>query len=80
VRGSILRGTRALANVKAKSCDDKYPTGRSCLACAVATKQQQEVNGKYHKKAEELDLKQAQHQATWAHSRKNPASTDKRAE
>jgi hypothetical protein len=28
------------------------------LACAVVTKRQQEVNGKYHKKAGELDLEQ----------------------
>jgi hypothetical protein len=39
------------ADVKAKSCDDKYPAERSGLACAVSTKRQQEVNGKYHKKA-----------------------------
>jgi hypothetical protein len=28
------------------------------VACAVVTKQQQEVNGEYHKKAWELDLEQ----------------------
>ena len=44
--------------MKTKSCDDKYPAERSGLACAVVTKRQQEVNGKYHKKAGELDLEQ----------------------
>ena len=58
VGASLLRGTRTLADVKTKSCDDKYPAERSGSACAVATKRQQEVNGKYHKKAAELDLEQ----------------------
>jgi hypothetical protein len=55
---NLLRGTMALADVKTKSCDDKYPGGRSGLACAVVTKRQKEVNGKYHKKAGELDIEQ----------------------
>ena len=58
VVASLLRGTRTLADVKTKSCDDKYPAERSGLACAVVTKRQQEVNRKYHKKAGELDLEQ----------------------
>jgi len=59
VGASLLRGTRALADVKTKSCDDKYPAERSGLACAVVTKRQQGVNGKFHKKAGELDLEQS---------------------
>ena len=55
---NLLRGTRTLADVKTKSCDDKYPAERSGLACAVVTKRQQEVSGKYHKKAGELDIEQ----------------------
>jgi hypothetical protein len=46
---------RMLADVKTKSCDDKYPAERSSLACAVVTERQQEVNEKYHKKAGELE-------------------------
>jgi hypothetical protein len=52
--------TRTLAGVKAESCDAKYPAERPGLACAVATKWQQEVNGDYHKKAGELDLEQGE--------------------
>jgi hypothetical protein len=37
-----------LVYVKTKSCVDKYPAGRSGMVCAVATKRQQEVNGKYN--------------------------------
>jgi hypothetical protein len=44
--------------MKTKSCDDKYPAERSGSACAVVTKRQQEVNGKYYKMAGELDLEQ----------------------
>ena len=58
VGASLLRGTRTLADVKTKSCDDKYPAERSGSACAVVTKRQQEVNEQYHKKAGELDLEQ----------------------
>jgi hypothetical protein len=36
----------------------KYPAERSGTACAVVTKYQHGVNGKYHKKAGELDLEQ----------------------
>jgi hypothetical protein len=56
VGASLLRGTMALADVKAKSCDDKYPAERSGSACTVVTKRQQEVNEKYHKKAGLLKL------------------------
>ena len=45
--------------MKAESCDDIYLAGRSGLAYAVATKRQQVVNRKYHKKAGELDLEQS---------------------
>jgi hypothetical protein len=48
----------ALADVKTNSCDDKYPAERPGLACTVDTKQQQKINGNYHKKAGELDLEQ----------------------
>ena len=41
VGASLLRGTRTLADVKTKSCDDKYPAERSGSACAVVTKRQQ---------------------------------------
>ena len=44
--------------MKTKSRDDKYPAECSGLACTVVTKRQQEVNGKYHKKAGELNLEQ----------------------
>jgi hypothetical protein len=84
VGASLLRSTRTLADVNTKSCDDEYPAERSGSvlnsACAVDTKRQQEVNEKYHKKAGELDLEQAQHQAARVHSGKNSTSTDKRAE
>jgi hypothetical protein len=50
--------TKNEADVKATPCDDKNPAGRSGSACAVVTKRQQEVNGKYHKKAGGLDLEQ----------------------
>jgi hypothetical protein len=58
VRANLLRGTRTLTDTKLKSCDDKYPAELSGLACAVVTKRQQLVNGKYHKKAGEFDLEQ----------------------
>ena len=38
VGASSLRGTRALADAKAKSCDGKYPAEHPGLACAVAIK------------------------------------------
>jgi hypothetical protein len=47
-----------LADVKTMPCDDKYPAVRSGTTCAVVTKWQQEVNGKYHKEVGELDLEQ----------------------
>ena len=47
---------KAFAYVKARPCDDKYPAGRSGLACTAATKRQRQVNGEYHKKEEEHAL------------------------
>jgi hypothetical protein len=70
---------RTLADVKTKPCDDKYPAVRSGLACAVATKRQQEVNGKYHKKAE-LELEQGAAPGGTSPFRKDSTNTEKRAE
>ena len=47
-----------LAYVKTKWCDDKYPAERSGMVCAIVSKRQYESNGKYHKKARELNLEQ----------------------
>jgi hypothetical protein len=80
VETRLLRGTRTLADVKTKSCDDKYPAERSGLACTSVTKRQQEVNGKYYKKAGELDQEQGTSPGGTGHSGKNSTSTDKRAE
>ena len=46
VGGGLLRGTRTLADVKTKSCDDRYPAEGSGSACAIVIKRQQEVNEK----------------------------------
>ena len=55
--GSILlRGKKTLADVKTKSCDDKYAAESTGTANAVVTKRQREVNDEYHKKAAEVDL------------------------
>jgi hypothetical protein len=54
---SLFRGTKTLSDARTKSCDDKYLAERSGLARAVVTNRQQEVYGKYHKKAGKLDLK-----------------------
>ena len=54
----VLGATKTLADVKTKSCDDKYaaePTGKGC---AVVTKRQNEVNTDYHKRAGKLDAEQ----------------------
>jgi hypothetical protein len=52
---------KALAYVKAMSCDDKYPAGRSGLACTASTKRQQQANEEYHKKEEEQAMRRTQH-------------------
>jgi hypothetical protein len=78
-----LRGTRTLVGVNIKPCDDKYSAGRSGLACAVATKRQQEVNVTTRsttRRQGNSTWSRALHQATRVHSRKNPASTAKRVE
>ena len=53
-----LRGVKTLVDVKTKSCDAQYPAERTGKGCGAVTKRQAEVNEKYHKRAEELDLKQ----------------------
>jgi hypothetical protein len=52
----LFRHTRALVDVKTKSCDDKYPAALGDPV-AVAKKRQKEVNDDYPQRAKKLDEK-----------------------
>ena len=81
--GSILlRSKRTLADVKTKSCDNKYAAESTGTANAVVTKQQREVNDEYHnlRRQQKSTWSRARHQATRALSRDHSTNTAKRTE
>jgi hypothetical protein len=56
VGAALLRGGRTLADVKTKSCCDKYPAAPGDSAVMVK-KRQKQVNGDNHKRSAKLDGK-----------------------